>query len=67
MDYEVFLLTRIKEFYDLTGDNTKSVALGLERSARIITSAAAIIVLLVIVLGMNALAIFVRNRYRQRW
>jgi len=30
-------------------------------------AAAAIIVLLVIVLGMNALAIFVRNRYRQRW
>lgn len=48
MDYEVFLLTRIKEFYDLTGDNTKSVALGLERSARIITSAALI---MVIVLG----------------
>lgn len=45
MDYEVFLLTRIKEFYDLTGDNTKSVALGLERSARIITSAALIMVI----------------------
>lgn len=45
MDYEVFLLTRIKEFYDKTGDNTLSVALGLERSARIITSAALIIVI----------------------
>jgi RND superfamily putative drug exporter len=45
MDYEVFLLTRIKEFYDLTGDNAKSVALGLERSARIITSAALIMVI----------------------
>lgn len=45
MDYEVFLLTRIKEFYEQTGDNTKSVALGLERSARIITSAALIMVI----------------------
>jgi RND superfamily putative drug exporter len=45
MDYEVFLLTRIKEFYEKTGDNTKSVAFGLERSARIITSAALIMVI----------------------
>jgi putative drug exporter of the RND superfamily len=45
MDYEVFLLTRIKEFYDKTGDNTQSVALGLERSARIISSAALIMVI----------------------
>lgn len=45
MDYEVFLLTRIKEFYERTGDNTESVALGLERSARIITSAALIMVI----------------------
>jgi RND superfamily putative drug exporter len=44
MDYEVFLLTRIKEAYDQTGDNARSVAEGLERSGRIITSAALIIV-----------------------
>ncbi len=44
MDYEVFLLTRVKEVYDQTGDNTRSVAEGLERSGRIITSAALIIV-----------------------
>lgn len=44
MDYEVFLLTRVKEAHDLTGDNTRSVAEGLERSGRIITSAALIIV-----------------------
>jgi len=44
MDYEVFLLTRVKEAYDQTGDNARSVALGLERSGRIITSAALIIV-----------------------
>jgi putative drug exporter of the RND superfamily len=45
MDYEVFLLTRIQEAYLETGDNRESVAQGLERSGRIITSAAAIIVL----------------------
>jgi RND superfamily putative drug exporter len=44
MDYEVFLLTRVKEAYDQTGDNARSVAEGLERSGRIITSAALIIV-----------------------
>lgn len=45
MDYEVFLLTRIKEYYERTHDNKKSVALGLEKSARIITSAALIVVI----------------------
>lgn len=45
MDYEVFLLSRIKEHYEETGDNTESVAVGIERSARIITSAALIVVL----------------------
>jgi RND superfamily putative drug exporter len=45
MDYEVFLLSRIREAYLESGDNRDSVAQGLERSGRIITSAAAIIVL----------------------
>ncbi|MBI4233786.1 MAG: MMPL family transporter [Chloroflexi bacterium] len=45
MDYEVFLLSRVKEIYDTTKDNTASVALGLERTGRIITSAALILVL----------------------
>ncbi|MCL4531780.1 MAG: MMPL family transporter, partial [Actinobacteria bacterium] len=44
MDYEVFLLSRIKEEYDRTGDNTASVAKGLEKSGKIITSAAIIVV-----------------------
>lgn len=44
MDYEVFLLTRIKEVYDETKNNTKSVALGLERTGGIITSAALIMI-----------------------
>lgn len=45
MDYEVFLLSRVKEFYDKTHDNVKSVALGVERSARIISSAALVLVI----------------------
>jgi RND superfamily putative drug exporter len=45
MDYEVFLLSRIRESWEQTHDNTHSVAVGLERSGRIITSAAAIVIL----------------------
>ena len=45
MDYEVFLLSRMKEVWDRTGDNTEAVARGLERSGRIVTSAALIVVL----------------------
>ncbi|MGH8982435.1 MAG: MMPL family transporter [Acidimicrobiia bacterium] len=43
MDYEVFLLSRIKEEYDHTHDNTASVAIGLERTGRIVTAAAVLI------------------------
>jgi RND superfamily putative drug exporter len=43
MDYEVFLLSRIKEEYDATGENVGSVALGLERTGRIVTAAALVI------------------------
>jgi len=45
MDYEVFLLSRIQEAHLDGADNATSVARGLERSGRIITSAAAIVVL----------------------
>jgi putative drug exporter of the RND superfamily len=44
MDYEVFLLSRIKEEYDYTGDNASAVSEGLARTARVITAAAAIMV-----------------------
>jgi RND superfamily putative drug exporter len=44
MDYEVFLLSRVREEWDRSGDNARSVALGLQRSGRIITSAALIVV-----------------------
>jgi RND superfamily putative drug exporter len=42
MDYEVFLLSRIREAYDATGDNTESVARGTAATGRVITSAALI-------------------------
>jgi RND superfamily putative drug exporter len=44
MDYHVFLLSRIKEHYDLTGRNRESVAVGLQATAKIITGAALIMV-----------------------
>ncbi|MGH3247864.1 MAG: MMPL family transporter, partial [Trebonia sp.] len=48
MDYEVFLLSRIRELYDQTGDNTASVAGGVQRTGGMITSLA---LLLIIVVG----------------
>lgn len=44
MDYEVFLLSRVQEAFWQTGDNTRAVALGLQRSGGIITSAALIVI-----------------------
>jgi uncharacterized membrane protein YdfJ with MMPL/SSD domain len=49
MDYEVFLLSRIRERYDETGDNAAAVAAGLQRTGGLITSLA---LLLVIVVGL---------------
>jgi uncharacterized membrane protein YdfJ with MMPL/SSD domain len=48
MDYEVFLLSRIRERYDVTGDTSEAIASGLQRTGGVITSAA---LLLVIVIG----------------
>ena len=44
MDYEVFLVSRIKEAYAETGDNHESVVIGLARTGKVITSAALIMV-----------------------
>ena len=44
MDYEVFLLSRMRESWDATHDNPTAVAHGLERSGRIVTSAAVIVI-----------------------
>ena len=48
MDYEVFLLSRIREQFDITGDNREAVALGLQHTGWLITSAA---LLLAVVAG----------------
>jgi len=45
MDYEVFLLSRIREEWLRTGDNARAVALGLERTGRLITAAAGLLAL----------------------
>jgi RND superfamily putative drug exporter len=61
MDYEVFLLSRIKEEYDRTGDNAASVAHGLASTARVITAAAAIMVVVFagfVLSGDRALQLF---------
>ena len=42
MDYEVFVVTRMREVWDETGDNELAVATGLERTGRIVTAAALI-------------------------
>jgi len=44
MDYEVLILTRVQEEYRRTGDNTRAVAVGLSRTGRLVTNAAALLV-----------------------
>ncbi|MCU1393750.1 MAG: Integral rane protein [Ilumatobacteraceae bacterium] len=53
MDYEVFLLSRIKEDYDRTGDNTHAVATGLEQTGRIVTAAAALLAVTFLAFGLS--------------
>src|SRR3954468_8146215 len=52
MDYEVFLLSRIKEAHDRSGDSNAAVVTGLQRSGRIITSASVLV--LIVFLGFAA-------------
>ncbi|MDQ6878799.1 MAG: MMPL family transporter [Candidatus Dormibacteraeota bacterium] len=52
MDYEVLLITRIQEEYRRTGDNQAGVAVGLEKSGRLITGAAAIMCAVFLAFGM---------------
>jgi len=56
MDYEVFLLSRIKEEYDRTGDNVSSVAVGLERTGRIVTAAAALLAMVFIAFSTSQIS-----------
>ncbi|MCX6522119.1 MAG: MMPL family transporter [Actinobacteria bacterium] len=56
MDYEVFLLARIKEEHDRTGDNEASVALGLERTGSIVTAAAALLAITFFAFGTSGVS-----------
>jgi putative drug exporter of the RND superfamily len=53
MDYEVFMLTRMREAYDETGDTPQAVALGLARTGKLVTSAALILMFAFFVLSMS--------------
>ncbi|QVQ52418.1 MMPL family transporter [Spiractinospora alimapuensis] len=55
MDYELFLLSRVREEYLATGDNTQSVAVGLQRTGHIITSAALLLVIVLVSMGTSAI------------
>ncbi|HVF31544.1 MAG TPA: MMPL family transporter [Acidimicrobiales bacterium] len=56
MDYEVFLLSRIKEEHDRTGDNTRAVAVGLERTGRIVTAAAALLAVVFLAMATSGVS-----------
>jgi RND superfamily putative drug exporter len=53
MDYEVFLLSRIKEQHDLGADTTTSVARGLEQTGRIVTAAALLMAIVFAAFGTS--------------
>ncbi|MGE0600792.1 MAG: MMPL family transporter [Dehalococcoidia bacterium] len=55
MDYEVLMLSRVREEYDRTGDNTLAVARGLEKTGRLITSAAAILIVVILAFATSSL------------
>jgi RND superfamily putative drug exporter len=58
MDYHVFLLSRIKEFYDETGDNENSIARGVKSTSGLITGAAMIMVAVFSVAGAADMVMF---------
>jgi putative drug exporter of the RND superfamily len=60
MDYEVFLLSRIKEEHDHGADNETAVAVGLERTGRIVTAAAALLAVVFIAFAANSEVSFIK-------
>ncbi len=57
MDYEVFLLSRIKEEYDLTRDNEGAVAAGLQKTGRIVTAAALLLTVVFVGIATSEIAL----------
>lgn len=57
MDYSLFLLSRIKESYDLTGDHREAVATGIARTGGVITSAALILAVVMAAIGTSEITL----------
>ena len=57
MDYEVFLLSRIKEEYDLEHDNEEAVAVGLDHTGRIVTAAAVLLAIVFIAIATSDVSV----------
>jgi RND superfamily putative drug exporter len=53
MDYEVFMLSRMREAYDETGDTSRAIELGLARTGKLVTSAALILAFAFLVLSTS--------------
>ena len=66
MDYEVFLLSRIRESYDETGDNTVAVATGLQRTGGLITSLALLLIIVVGLFSASGIS-FIKLLGRANW
>ncbi len=60
MDYEVFLLSRIKERFDATGDNREAVSSGMQQTGRLITSAALLLAVVLLAFGTSKI-IFIQE------
>ncbi len=60
IDYEVFLLTRMREAWREHGDNRRAVAAGLQRSGRLVTGAAAIMVTVFLVFGLVSSVVVIK-------
>jgi hypothetical protein len=56
-DYEVFLLSRVKEHYDLTRDNEESIAMGMQLSGRIISALAVLLIVVFAAFALGEVAI----------
>ncbi|WP_328915291.1 MULTISPECIES: MMPL family transporter [unclassified Streptomyces] len=56
MDYEVFMLSRIKEEYDRTGNNEQAVAVGLERVGKVVTYAALLLSIVFVALATSSIS-----------
>ncbi|MGQ0776434.1 MAG: MMPL family transporter, partial [Pseudonocardiales bacterium] len=57
MDYEVSLLSRIKEEYDRTGDNAAAVAMGLARTGEIVTTAAVLLATVLVIFATSGVTL----------